>query len=172
MSGIVYNGNTGYSFKINGVTPDVYYNGNKIWPAQTVPATYSFVISGSNNSIGFSLYDLTVNGTYPATACTWTSKNGTTGQLAANRLKYLSGTDMNAQQPEYAYWSKLNCDFGEIANPTSISFSNNHGTYENSNRFSFYFVRTINNVNTSALLSADVAPTAFIGRQTTFNISF
>ena len=33
MSGIVYNGNTGYSFKINGVTPDVYYNGVKIWPA-------------------------------------------------------------------------------------------------------------------------------------------
>lgn len=32
MSGIVYNGNTGYSFKINGVTPDVYYNGVKIWP--------------------------------------------------------------------------------------------------------------------------------------------
>lgn len=32
MSGIVYNGNTGYSFKINGVTPDVYYNGIKIWP--------------------------------------------------------------------------------------------------------------------------------------------
>ena len=43
MSGIVYNGNTGYSFKINGVTPDVYYNGTKIWPA-SAPAYVGYMV--------------------------------------------------------------------------------------------------------------------------------
>ena len=72
MAGIVYNGNTGYNFKINGVTPDVYYNGTKIWPTQTATLQsykLSFPISQSLANWGVKLYFRTKNNaTIPVTA--------------------------------------------------------------------------------------------------------
>ena len=82
MAGIIYNGNAGYNFKINGVTPDVYYNGTKIWPTQT--ATFEsymlrFPMSVSLANWGVKYYFRTKNNaTIPVTATSGILTSGAT----------------------------------------------------------------------------------------------
>lgn len=49
MSGLVYNGSTAGNIMINGVVPNVYYNGVKIWPNSTpvVSTQYKCRVEGT-----------------------------------------------------------------------------------------------------------------------------
>lgn len=122
MAEIFYNGNSGYSFKINGVIPDVYYNGNKIWP-ENIPAgaeRYKFRIEGTTTNGLITCKYLMCNNVYPDEPYTYKNTYSTDSAYANYMIKGQNGGSYSWGQKS-SLWEE--CTFYFVGPLTSFKYT-------------------------------------------------
>ena len=121
MSGIVYNGSTAGNIMINGVVPNVYYNGSKIWPnSEPVADTqYKFRIEPKTWGL-ITCKFLHCNGAFPNEPYTFKDAYSVNNSFAGKMIKGVDGGAYAWGDPEMAW---MECTFYVTGTLTSFRYT-------------------------------------------------
>lgn len=122
MSGIVYNGSTAGNIMINGVVPNVYYNGSKIWPNSTpvVGTQYKFRIEATTNNGLITCKFLQCNIAFPNEPYTYKDKYSVDSGYASHMIKGVDGGAYAWGDPENTW---MECTFYVTGTLTNFRYT-------------------------------------------------